>query len=761
MKIHSLVAQVLLGAAAIVGAVFLARSPARVTPVDAAYRQVIRAEHTFIPAASAASAIVCPVVRQPDWERRWTPDHSQCSLGDGWLPPNRWGSFVFGATAEAVVHVDRPADATLSVTIKAGDDIPDDHRQAFRLFINDRDLGKHLVDRRWETIRIPVAAQALSPGVNLIRFVFDHWVSPRQAGTGSDYRAVAARVSRLSLTPVNAPESAPPTSDPWDDSRGEWIVRRSGVLSMPVQLPPGAATMAVRLRPSTDVDPGSLTVEMRIEDLDGGPPVRVTSKRSTSDAGIRFEAPVGELAGGWALLTLALGFEGGFVVIEPPEITGRAPREATGAVRRTAGTSRPDIVVIILDAARADRFSHAGYPRDTTPFIDSIAAESVVFPNAYALAPYTLCSVPTMITGLSFFDHGVTRHDHVLDGRAVTLAERLRGLGYRTAAFSATPNNSRSKGFDQGYEVFRELWTEGPQRVTRHAHYLADQVAAWLAETADDPRPLHLQLHLIPPHSPYDPRPPFDVFTESAPSESCNGFDRTISRLDGREGMPDPDCISHLSDLYDGNLRTADDAVRIVVEALRLRPSWDNTVLLITSDHGEAFWEHGRLAHNSTVFGEMLRVPFILRLPPGFERPGITTDRLVTLADIAPTLLSAAGFHIDDASIDGVDLLDGDGAGRGRFLIARTTDGPPVFGLRTLRWSATLNSAGAGSLYDLTFDPGELRDRRTDRPEVFAALANLINRRMTIPPDLHPSAGVAEIGDEERELLETLGYVTD
>ncbi|MCH5377652.1 MAG: sulfatase-like hydrolase/transferase, partial [Planctomycetes bacterium] len=218
----------------------------------------------------------------------------------------------------------------------------------------------------------------------------------------------------------------------------------------------------------------------------------------------------------------------------------------------------PDIVMITLDAARADRFSCYGYHRPTTPNIDRLAAESLVFTNAFALVPNTRRSVPTMITGLSFTNHQVTESDSTLSQAAITMAESLLDAGYRTACFSASPNNSRAIGDDQGYEEFFELWNEVPRGRSRDPHYLSARVLDWLG-TVDESRPLHLQLHFVPPHAPYQPAPEFDMFSDPLYDGPCDGSPKYILSIDKRKLSFDADDLEQLIALYDGNLRAADD----------------------------------------------------------------------------------------------------------------------------------------------------------------------------------------------------------
>jgi arylsulfatase len=415
-------------------------------------------------------------------------------------------------------------------------------------------------------------------------------------------------------------------------------------------------------------------------------------------------------------------------------------------------------VVIILDAARADRFSFAGHDRLTTPRIDELARESLVFPNAFALAPYTLNSIPTMITGLSHLDHRVVWHEDVLHPDAVTFAESLAEVGFRTACFSATPNNSIAKGFNQGYEVFREIWTEGKKRQNRRAHFTAERVIDWLDETSSDPRPLHLQVHMVPPHAPYDPPERFDVFSDPTYEGPCDGYQRTLKPLDRGEMEGTRACLDHLLDLYDGNLRTADDATGLILDALKRRPRWNETAILITSDHGEAFMEHGRMEHNSTLYTEMLHVPFVLRLPPSWVSRDVDTEKLVTLADLSPTLLGLAGVQ-GAKTPDGIDLLARTESGRGRFFVSRTADIRPVMGLRSLEWSLMVGARGSAALFDLATDPGEQHDVRHTHPARFAMLKGILERRIGQPPRLPEAERKADLTELERGQLEALGYL--
>jgi arylsulfatase A-like enzyme len=418
-----------------------------------------------------------------------------------------------------------------------------------------------------------------------------------------------------------------------------------------------------------------------------------------------------------------------------------------------AVTQNLNVVVVILDAARPDRFGCYGGPRPTTPAIDTLANESRIYHNVFALVPYTLCSVPTMLTGLSFLDHEVVAPENRLADEATTLAETLSGAGYATAAFSSTPNNSRAKGFDQGYDVFHEDWSDGERRLPIDPHRLVSHAVAWL-EQADEGRPFHLLVHMVPPHEPYQPGPEFDHFSDPGYSGAVDGDLPWNVAFNNAATTADEADRRHLVDLYDGNLLRADDATGRLLGALRSRTDWDRTVVLVTSDHGEALTEHGLIGHNAAVYDEMLRVPFILRIPGDTAR---TEDRrLGALTDLAPTLLSAAGFDVRSGD-DARSLLDPD-PGLPRVLILRTSHKHPTWGVRTDRHKLIHRGSAASELFDLEHDPRET-DSVIDDHRLLAAALRQVMSDCRLREPLFRADDASNIDAEDRQMLEALGYV--
>lgn len=726
-----------------------------------------RPEHFFFASGQDLdSRIECPLTRLDDRAEIWTQRIPHCTLIEGWNQPLSWGAWATGMVSRVEVKVTSSAPRVLMIKGRANNALAADLEQMISVSVNDHLFEEKPVSKRWTNLRYRIPRGVLQPGSNSIELRFSERISPSQAGEGKDPTTFAARISQLTLQAPKGRSSSGWTDDPgfdvWDDAEQAYLIDDPGTLLIPIFVPPETGRIELDVVSTQGADDSAMRAAVSIEGLDGVEQGHVEIEIEPGKAPRTARLQVEDLAGQWALASIQTPIEVGQLKISRP----RFKPDHRNPIPHHPGPEKdredsPDVILITLDAARADHFSFAGHPRQTTPFIDELARESLVFSNAYALVPYTLASVPTMITGLSFIDHGVLGHEDVLSQDAVTLAEVLAQSGYHTACFSATPNNSRAKGFDQGYEVFREVWTEGAGRKeNRRARFMAKTVVEWLDTIKDDRRPLHLQVHMVPPHAPYDPSPRYDLFSDPAYDGPCDGFHKTLAAIDGGSMEATPECIEHLLNLYDGNLRAADHAVERIVTALRKRPRWRNTVVLVTSDHGEAFWDHGQLGHNSTLYAEMLHVPFVLRMPENFDDTSIDTGRLATLADIVPTMLGGAGLPVPQFK-DGRNLLEADPTASGRFYVGRTASTPPVHSIRTLRWSLMVNAAGSGALFDLAVDPGERRNAKIDHPMQYIGLGTIMSDRIQQPASLAATVAATDITDEERVLLETLGYIID
>ncbi len=719
--------------------------------------------------------------------RVWEEPLQPCAVGYGWTQPSPEGIKAFGKRSSIEVFADTTDYNLLILTLRAYPHHNPERRQTMRVLLNGRRLDARKIKNTWTTVGIDIPAGRVHPGSNTISFSFAYHTStntPGQKGK-KDHRRIAADLRVLGLARADGTAhseqylerlleraAAPsiPSTRTLDRASGRYRVELPGTLVLPMEISGSSERLTIEMTADSNLDVDRTKVLAKIVNLSSGdtwmPPLPEW-RNDDGSSGLMATGtiPIGRCADAPCMVTFQVQPQPAGAAIEiaqPRQLAGsnEQPRERLApAATHQPTDDRPDIVLITLDAARTDHFSLYGYDRLTTPNIDRLAQDALVFHNAFALAPYTLCSVPTIVTGLSFLDHGVTRRGQTLTPERSTLAEQLREAGYRTVCFSTNPHNSRAAGTDQGYDEFYELWTEVEGRASADPQFITERALETLAQI-DDSQPLHLQLHYMPPHAPYNPAHEFDVFSDPDYEGPCDGWHRTIRALDVGRRAPGDGCLDELIALYDGNLFAADHWVGRLLDALRARPRWKNTVVLVTADHGDAFLEHGRMGHNKTVYDEMLRVPFILRLPEDFEGRTSSSDRLVTLEDIVPTLLATA-------SLEPVDPVTGEDLSRSasgdqpppRLFIARTASGVPAYALRTLRWKIILPASGHGQLFDLDNDPGEIANLSFHNQPLFVSLGQLLTWNLGGRPADNSQAPTADLPEEDLKMLEELGYI--
>ena len=355
-----------------------------------------------------------------------------------------------------------------------------------------------------------------------------------------------------------------------------------------------------------------------------------------------------------------------------------------------------NVVVVLIDTLRADHLGAYGYDKPTSPHFDALAQEATLFDGVTAQAPWTKPSVASLMTGRFVHHHGVVSSRDALADDAHTLAEAMRERGYRTAAFSGNPWITPEFRFDQGFGEFESGRAMGPQltvlyrtlrRLDRVTHLdlarrafwgasanlgnserdrqLTDAAVEWIGQQSADKSPFFLYMHLIGPHDPYDP--PLDYvrkFREPG--------------WDGKKGPTKPparvqtdfDTAAPLDDAgkaaliaqYDGAIAFADEQLGRLIEALRKGGQLDRTLLVVTADHGEEFYEHRNWRHGNQLYNEVVHVPLMFRFP-GQPQPARRSD-LAMLVDVFPTLVGLVdGTPSDDKALDGRALFASNAAG--------------------------------------------------------------------------------------------------
>lgn len=292
------------------------------------------------------------------------------------------------------------------------------------------------------------------------------------------------------------------------------------------------------------------------------------------------------------------------------------------------------VVLVVLDTVRADHCSAYGYGKPTTPRLDRLAAEGLLFEHARATAPWTLPSHASLFTGRLAHQHGCHWEHRWLADSQETMAERLRDRGFATLGVTTNPNASSLYHLDQGFDDFRETWRLRERHRGRSDSAIANaEIREWL-EQRDDGRPFFLFVNYADAHLPYAPPPPYDRLFGIANARAtalAGRPDLLQATLVGDEKVG-PQDVPGLSALYDGDVRTADERLGELVDLLDELGLKDDTLLIVTSDHGELLGEGGRVDHQLSLAESLLRVPLVVRYPR-YVRPARVREP-VSLADI-------------------------------------------------------------------------------------------------------------------------------
>jgi choline-sulfatase len=365
----------------------------------------------------------------------------------------------------------------------------------------------------------------------------------------------------------------------------------------------------------------------------------------------------------------------------------------TSAEKPSPRNSLPDVYLITIDTLRADHVGCYGYKQVETPALDALAADGVRFTQAFTHSPITNTSHITILTGLLPSVHGVTDFGVPLSPQHATAAELLKKRGYQTAAFIGAvilDSNTLAPGLDRGFDFYdnfpktdsknsdgtnKERWG----RVERRGMEVVSHAESWFEKHPTGPH--FVWVHLYDPHDPYEPPPPFSE--------------------------------KYKDHLYDGEIAYADSAVAHWIAFLKKAGVYDNSIVIVTGDHGEGLGEHGEETHGLFLYDSTLHIPLLLKMPRN-SHSGAVIDAQVRTTDILPTILSATGVAAP-AELNGESLLPllGQKTTTDRALFGET-DYPLRWGWAPLRALRADNSkwieAPRPELYDLKADPKELKN---------------------------------------------------
>jgi arylsulfatase A-like enzyme/Tfp pilus assembly protein PilF len=420
---------------------------------------------------------------------------------------------------------------------------------------------------------------------------------------------------------------------------------------------------------------------------------------------------------------------------------GVREQKPDGAPSARTGLS---VLFLSIDTIRSDHVGCYGYKEVETPRIDKLAAEGVRFARAASVAPLTLPSHASMLTGQFPYRHRVRNNGtYRLPEGKETLADRLRAEGYRTAGFVSAFVLDARFGLARGFDTYVDsLPPERESPLQRgipevRAEVTIDRAIRWLEKK--EGKPFFLFVHLFDPHQPYEP--------------------------------PEPFLTRYASNLYDGEIAYTDREIGRLLDALERLRLADETLVVLVGDHGQGLGDHGEVTHGTFAYESTVRVPFIIRWPdhPAFrEKPfrrGTVVESIVRMVDAAPTILDLLGLP-GMPEAEGVSLvpllLDPDSP-LGLVHYAESFSSREDFGWSEVRsvsndrWKFIL--LPKEELYEVAVDPGETANRIAERPEIAAEMRALLEEIIAEDNRRRGETDGIAVDEETRRKLEALGYL--
>jgi arylsulfatase A-like enzyme len=480
-------------------------------------------------------------------------------------------------------------------------------------------------------------------------------------------------------------------------------------------------------------------------------------------------------------------------------------RASNPAAIKTAGLGTipapQGVILIMCDTLRRDHLPMYGYTRDTAPHLAQMAAQSAIFLDNISPATWTKVATPSILSGLYPKSHQVHEYTNRLSAAADTIAESYRSAGYATISFSSVMFSGRFTNLQQGFEELHENASlDDPKYTSKTARVYVDRAGDWIERHRD--APFFMFLHVFDPHSPFEPRAPYDtVWADPARKEQHEAeFKRIQQEIADPQmktrGMPDrseleksgvnsAQYMAYNQDWYDGSIRGMDAEVGRLLQRLHQLGLERKVQVAFIGDHGEEFLEHGRTFHGQTVYSELTSVPLML-YRPGVIPSGIRIKETVRSIDLMPTLLELSGLPIPKA-VEGQSLIP---------LLGAVRDGKPAesFGwkpqpavsekARTEKaagprpheiesyaivydgWKLIHNVHGIAGmpefeLYDHRTDPLDLKDVAAQHPDLVQSLqARLADWDKMVEARKLPKAGAADpLTTKEMNRLRGLGYI--
>ncbi len=433
--------------------------------------------------------------------------------------------------------------------------------------------------------------------------------------------------------------------------------------------------------------------------------------------------------------------------------------------KKSAQAANTNVIIILIDALRSDHLGSYGYELPTSPALDAFAREGVVFKNSFSQSTHTKPSTASLFTSLYPSQHNVmrgNRHDaagnffsDVLDDGFKTMAEYLSDAGYNSAGFLDQGQLHSYMGFAQGFTYYNSY--------LRKAEQINNDFLRWLP--ANKHRKFFAYLHYLDVHAPYAPSREYrDMFVDGKSTavipEEVADWRKFKKKFDQIKDEFKPEDIEQLVALYDAEIRELDDYLQEIFFRLKVEGVYDQSLIFIVSDHGDSFMEHGDIDHGTTLYDEVLRVPFIVRFPNAAHTGVVETP--VQTIDVLPTILEYAGVDTEDNLLMGESVLgfvDGTQPERQNPIFSERMH---LLSIRKGDFKLIYNkNLEYGELYDLSSDPGEkinLYAEASGQEHAGRLQQELFDWAESVK-DIRPAADGVKLDAKTVEKLKSLGYI--
>lgn len=492
-------------------------------------------------------------------------------------------------------------------------------------------------------------------------------------------------------------------------------------------------------------------------------------------------------------LAVALGVVAAVLLLGPPFYLERAHAVRT-PVRSSWGNvgqqDRPNVIFIVIDATRADHLPMYGYSRQTAPNLTAFAQQGTTFTRAYAQGTSTRPSIATLFSSMYPAVHQVNFERDFLSDSFTLLPEALKAAGYTTFAVSSNANVSPTFGYAQGFDHFRVWKTESTLRLTflgrmgedllgptvlarvlrEHgdvvptADVITDITLDWVGQHAQGP--FFMYVHYIDPHYPYRPPAPWDKafdHRKDSPRRAGNVDPVAVTRPDRQERL------ARTLDQYDGEILFADHHVGGLLKGLDAQGVLKNSLVIVTADHGEEFFDHGGIGHGRTAYEEVLRVPLLMRWP-GRIPAGARHDGLVGLIDMMPTILALVGVEppqgLQGTSVAAPVTKTGAAPSDRQLFAQVVSDTFRLDAVHDDRYKLVRHvrgpQAGQEEVYDRARDPLERASLGAQAPPAALALRKdleTFTRMVARPASLVRREQAKTLDKDTERALRSLGYI--